>query len=171
MKKVLLTVFFNLLLLSNIFSQETQSNTLIYDADIGSPNANITAVSWITGQWRGVAFGGVTEENWSKPLGGSMMATFKLVVDGEINFYEILTITEENKTLVMRLKHFNNDLTGWEEKDEVITFNLVKITPNKVFFNGLTFEKISAKEMNIYVVVESDENQIKETKFNFRRVQ
>lgn len=45
--------------------------------------------AWITGNWKGEAFGGQTEENWSAPSGGSMMATFKLIKDGTVSFYEI----------------------------------------------------------------------------------
>ena len=46
-------------------------------------------IKQISGNWKGEAFGGQTEENWSEPSGGSMMATFKLVNDGEVSFYEI----------------------------------------------------------------------------------
>ena len=38
-------------------------------------------IAWISGTWHGEAFGGITEEIWSEPTGGSMMATFKLIND------------------------------------------------------------------------------------------
>ena len=41
-------------------------------------------ISWIAGHWKGEAFGGITEEIWSEPSGGSMMASFKLVVDDNV---------------------------------------------------------------------------------------
>ena len=66
-------------------------------------------IRWIAGNWKGEAFGGITEENWSEPSGGSMMATFKLISDGKVNFYEIETISEENNSLILRLKHFGNN--------------------------------------------------------------
>ena len=36
-------------------------------------------IAWIAGTWHGEAFGGQTEEIWSEPSGGSMMASFKLI--------------------------------------------------------------------------------------------
>ena len=35
-------------------------------------------LNWMVGHWQGEAFGGVCEEIWSPPSGGSMTGTFKL---------------------------------------------------------------------------------------------
>ena len=98
-----------------------------------------------------------------------MMGSFKLVQGGKVKFYEIITISEVEETLIMRLKHFDPQLKGWEEKDETVDFKLVKLSPDKVFFDGLTFERISENEMNVYVRFESD-GQHSEGKFNYHRV-
>ena len=61
-------------------------------------SAGLENIKWISGTWHGEAFGGITEEIWSEPSGGSMMATFKLVADGKVQFYEIEVIREiENR--------------------------------------------------------------------------
>ena len=98
------------------------------------------------------------------------MGAFKLVVEGQVQFYEIETISQVNDTLIFRLKHFNKDLTGWEEKDKTVDFKLVKVTDNKVYFNGLTIERLSDKEINIYVAIEHEGNTTEE-KFNYKRVE
>ena len=126
-------------------------------------------ISWISGTWNGEAFGGVTEEIWSKPLGGSMMASFKLVVDDKVVFYEIEIIREVNNTLILQLKHFNNDLKGWETKDKTIDFPLKELTKNKVVFEGMTFEKISNTEMNIYVDIHNNDGIVENVKFNYKK--
>lgn len=151
-----------------LVGQEKFPNTLTYSDSIGSPAADLGAISWIQGAWRGEAFGGVTEEIWSAPLGGSMMCTFKLVVDDKVQFYEIETITEENNSLILRLKHFHSDLKGWEKKDITVDFKLVKVIDHKVFFDGYTFEKISEDEMNVFVVIDMDGKKT-ETKFNYHK--
>ena len=74
-------------------------------------------ISWISGTWHGEAFGGQTEEIWSEPSGGSMMASFKLINDEKVTFYEIEVIREIENSLVLQLKHFGPDLKGWETKD------------------------------------------------------
>ncbi len=86
-----------------------------------SPLASIDQVAWIAGHWKGEAFGGITEEIWSPPQAGSMMASFRLINKGVVSFYEIEIIREINGSLVLELKHFNNDLKGWETKDEVVS--------------------------------------------------
>jgi hypothetical protein len=98
-----------------------------------------------------------------------MMGPFKLVVENEVQFYEIETISEENGTLVFRLKHFHRDLKGWEKKDKTIDFVLVKVMENKVYFTGMTIEKVSDNEINIYVAIE-DNGSTTEEKFSYTRI-
>jgi Domain of unknown function (DUF6265)/WD40-like Beta Propeller Repeat len=124
-------------------------------------------IAWISGNWKGEAFGGLTEENWSEPSGGSMMATFKLINDGKISFYEIIIIREINNTLILQLKHFNNDLKGWETKDDTVDFPLIEITSSKVIFEGMTFEKVSDKQMNVYVDMHNKDGSKETLKFNY----
>lgn len=133
-----------------------------------SPDAGIEDVAWITGHWQGEALGGITEEVWTAPLGKSMMGSFKLVVDEVVQFYELCTITEENRSLLLRIKHFDKDLKGWEEKNESIEFPLVKIEKNKVYFDGLTFEKLNEDALNIYVIFKYEDKEEVEMKFNYK---
>ena len=66
------------------------------------------------------------------------------------------------------MKHFGPDLKGWETKDETVDFKLIEITENKVAFEGMSFEKVSESEMNVYVAIE--ENGTSETvKFNYKK--
>lgn len=126
-------------------------------------------IKWIAGNWKGEAFGGQTEENWSEPSAGSMMATFKLIDNGKVIFYEIEIIRELEDTLILQLKHFGNDLKGWESKDETVDFPLKEITLNKVVFEGMTFEKISANEMNIFVDIKQENGTVETVKFNYKK--
>ena len=126
-------------------------------------------ISWISGNWKGEAFGGITQENWSEPLGDSMMATFKLVTDNKVTFYEIEVIREVENSLILQLKHFHNDLKGWETKDETVDFPLKEITANKVVFEGMTFERISKNEMNVYVDIKNDNGTVDTVKFNYTK--
>lgn len=126
-------------------------------------------IKWIAGNWKGEAFGGQTEENWSEPSAGSMMANFKLIDKDKVVFYEIEIIREVENTLILQLKHFGSDLKGWEEKDKTIDFPLKEITENKVVFEGMIFEKISANEMNIYVDIKQDNDSVETVKFNYKK--
>lgn len=121
-----------------------------------SPKANLEDVSWIEGHWTGEAFGGIAEEIWSAPLGNSMMFVFRMVNDDKVSFYESGHIQQLDESLILQLKHFDGNMRGWEEKNETIDFKLVKLEPNKVYFEGLTMEKISDDQMNVWVLIENE---------------
>ena len=165
-----LLVLITLLILSSVFSAQTKvtDNILSLDEAGISPPASIAEVSWIAGHWKGEALGGVVEEVWTEPLGGSMMCAFKLVVADTVKFYELVTLREVNNSLTINLKHFHSDMKGWEEKDETVDFPLVKVTDGKAFFDGFTFERISDNEMNIYVLF-GKEGNYKEMKFSYMK--
>lgn len=126
-------------------------------------------ISWISGIWKGEAFGGQTEEYWSMPSAGSMIGTFKLVNNNKVSFYEFLIIREIEDSLILQLKHFNEDLKGWETKDETVDFPLKEITQNKVIFGGITFEKINDNEMDVFVKMKQKNGTIETLKFNFKK--
>jgi hypothetical protein len=167
MKKIF-TICLLFFLSLTVHGQDSFPNTITYNDSIGSPEATLNDLSWVSGYWKGKAFGGIIEEVWTPNLGGSMMCAFKLIVEGKVKFYELVTISEENKTLILRLKHFHQDLKGWETKDETIDFELVKVTKDKVFFDEFTFEKEGEDKMNIYVVIQNG-NQKNEVKFSYSR--
>jgi len=152
-----------------VFAQTEFENTLDYDETVGSPKATLADVKWVSGHWTGEAFGGTAEEVWTPPIGNSMMCVFKLVVKGEVQFYEICTISEEDETLILRLKHFHADLKGWEEKDETHDFKLVKITEDRAYFDGFTFEKVSENEITLYVRI-CDDGKTEEMAFHYKRI-
>lgn len=135
-----------------------------------SPKSALKDVAWISGHWQGEAFGGIAEEIWSPPMGGSMLFVFRLVNDDKVTFYEIGHIKESDATLVLQLKHFDGSLKSWEEKDETVDFKLVKIEKDKVFFEGLTIEKTSDTQMNVYVLVKEG-NKENESLFAYHRIE
>ncbi len=144
-------------------------NTLPFTEDTTSPKATLANVAWMTGHWKGEAFGGITEEIWSPPLGGSMMFSFKLVADNMVNFYELGHVLETDGTLLLQLKHFGGDLKGWEEKNDTVDFKLVKVENDRLYFDDFTFERISDQEVNIYVVIGEEDGSRNEVKFNYKR--
>ena len=125
---------------------------------------SLADLKWIAGSWTGEAMGGRFEETWNPVSADSMVGMFKFIKDGKVVFYEILTIVEQDESLLLRLKHFTPDLVGWEEKDKSIEFPLVSISEKEAKFNGLTFTRISDEEMHIAVVMKEEDG---EQKLNF----
>jgi len=150
-------------------SEETGPNVLRLSSPDAMPAATLADVSWLAGHWRGEMFGGTAEALWAPPMGGSMMGAYRLVENGEVTFYEFITIVEEAGSLVMKIKHFRPDLTGWEEKDEMIEFPLVKVTPNEIFFDALTYRRTSENTRQGFILVKGEEG-VEEVPFEYRRV-
>ncbi|MFU7527187.1 DUF6265 family protein [Qipengyuania sp. ASV99] len=114
--------------------------TRVGETGFVSPPATLDQVDWLVGQWTGDGIGGAPAmESWLPPRGTTMVGTFVQQTDeGAIRFTEHMYLLEEEGTLVLRLKHFNADLTGWEEKADMLTFRLVAIEPCAAYFHALT---------------------------------
>ncbi|QYJ07239.1 DUF6265 family protein [Qipengyuania flava] len=114
--------------------------TRLAPEDHAPPAATLDQIDWLVGQWAGEGIGGKPAmESWLPPTGNTMVGTFVQMADAEtIQFTEHLYLMEEEGTLVLRLKHFNADLTGWEEKDGMLTFRLVAVEPCAAYFHALT---------------------------------
>lgn len=143
-------------------------HTLRLDEGTPPPEASIADVGWLAGRWVGEGLGAVAEETWLPPAGGAMAGVFRLVRDGAPELYEIVTLVEEEGSLVLRLKHFGPDLVGWEEKGESVDFRLVRRDPETLWFDGLTIRRLGEDRMRIWVVLES-EGEVREALFEYRR--
>jgi hypothetical protein len=141
------------------------------DAQLQEPvTAKITDIAWIAGHWGGEAIGGTFEETWNPPFGNSMVGMFKFVKDGKADFYELLTIVEENESLVLRLKHFDPQLVGWEEKDKSLEFPLLRLSETEATFDGMAFRIIDDSTLHIVVRNKHADGSVGELKFVGKRV-
>ncbi len=135
-----------------------------------SPTADIESLAWIAGSWSCEAFGGTAEEFWVAPAGGAMMGMFRLVKESEVAFYEILTIAEKDSSLVLRLKHFDSQLSGWEAKDESVVFPLVRMEEKAAYFDGLTFKYSDENTLLVYIAQDHDGDDPHITEFRYKRM-
>jgi hypothetical protein len=149
--------------------QPLTEHTLTRTPDAALPAASIADVAWIAGHWQGSALGGVSEEIWAPPLGGAMLGMFRLVRGDAPAFYEIIAIMPHDSSLVLRLKHFHADLTGWEERDETVDFPLVRIAPDTAWFDGLTYRRDGPDALTIFLAVRRAD-EVREISFPLRRV-
>ncbi len=149
--------------------QQNSEHTIRLGADQAKPAARLEVASWLTGYWQGEGLGGKIEEVWSEAQGSSMMGMFRLIQDGETIFYELMQLVETEGTLHLRVKHFNLDFSGWEEKDKFVTFPLAKAESWRLLFNGLTLEKTSPDALSIYIVLRQGAERTEE-KITLRRV-
>jgi len=148
-------------------ADETKVRQLTQDAKPGT--ATIAQVSWLAGRWVGEGFGGQLEEIYSPATKDSMIGHFQMTKDGAAQFFEFVEIRQENGSLAYRVKHFNPDLTGWEEKEKYVSFKLVAIEGATIYFDGLTIERV-APDTAIHWILLGRKGEMKVEKLVYRRV-
>jgi hypothetical protein len=153
---------------ANAHEKQT-ANTLKLSAGEKSPPATLAEMKWLEGHWTGEAFGGVGEEIWSPAQAGSMMGMYRLIQKGKPVFYELCTVVEENGGLILRLKHFNADLTGWEEKNDTVDFPLVAVEKGAMHFDGMSFHP-QGETLTVYLAIRQKDGKLTEQKFVYSRV-
>lgn len=153
---------------AHAFEQVTE-HTLALSEDESPPSATIEDMAWLAGHWRGSALGGTVEEIWSPAKGGGMLGMYRLLRGDKPIFYEILTIFEEKGSLLLRLKHFQPDLKGWEEKEETVDFPLVAIRDGAIHFSGMAFHP-KGDQLLVYLAIEEKDGATREAQFVYTRV-
>lgn len=135
-----------------------------------TPTADpLQALAWLAGHWVGEGLGGWNETLWSAPRGGSMMGMFRHMREGEVVFYEFLTLRMRGDTLVKALKHFHPDRIGWEERTRSVEFPLLRVEGDTIVFDHMTYRRDGPDRMEITVMLADPERLEAET-FVYRRV-
>ena len=98
--------------------------------------AVLSDLSWMAGRWIDDSGGNLSEEIWSAPSGDSMMGMWRYVSGGQVRIFELLTVSVEPTGIVMRLRHFDPELTAREDKGTPVELALVGWKPREAAFEG-----------------------------------
>lgn len=95
-----------------------------------------------------------------------MMGTYRHHdADGNLTFYEFLVLD----SLGMHVKHFQPDLTAWEEKGEYHTFEMVRATENSLELQGLRIDYLAPDSMRLYLNMRQDDGTLHTEVFRMKR--
>lgn len=150
--------------------EKVTENTVKLKEGAVAPTASLDELAWLAGHWTGDGLGGQTEETWGAPSGGVMVGAFKLVKEGKPVFYEFMTLGPTENGLAMRLKHFNPDMKGWEEKEKFVEFRYIGAEGNVHRFSGLTFRRDSDDALTIFLALRQKSGEVKEMEFRMKRM-
>jgi uncharacterized protein YecT (DUF1311 family) len=136
-----------------------------------SPPATIYQMWWLEGLWQGEGIDGApATESWLPSTGHTMVGTFvQQTPEGDILFSEHMYLAEEGGSLVLKLKHFNADLTGWEDRAGMVAFRLLSLDFCAAYFSGLTIRCDGNDKLVVAVRMKSDAAEPKELLFRFNR--
>lgn len=120
----------------------------------------------MTGYWKGDGLGGVCEELWMLEAGGMLHGSFRMATNGKLSFSEFMTITIDSAGhALLKVKHFNPDFTGWEEKNKSEDFLFLRRDENSIYFSGMTYAFEGNDKLTIYVTFKGSDGSYKEQKF------
>lgn len=97
---------------------------------------SVAELAWMAGHWVGEGGDDLSEEIWTAPAAGSIVGMWRWASEERLKLLELLAVTEEDGGLVLRLRHFEPDLVGWEERDEPLELPLAELSPREVVFAG-----------------------------------
>lgn len=137
---------------------------------------SVNELGWLAGHWTTEAWGGKGEEFWTAPAAGNIFCVWRFMKDDKLVFSEIISIEQDaERGPVLRLKHFNPGLKGWEEKNDSMTMFLESFKPGDVLFEkenksvALRYRKVSENELEC-VLSARKEGKSTDTVFKFKRV-
>jgi len=99
------------------------SGTAVVPAGFQTPakgGGTLADLPFLVGEWEGSGLGGMVEETWSHPSGGSMLGTFRIVSGKETTLYQFLVLEEDEKGVALRFLHFDHGLKAWEKEPLVL---------------------------------------------------
>lgn len=132
-------------------------------------DADLSDFAWLQGAWLGEGLGAKCDETWSSPAGGCMLGTFRMVKDDELVFTEFFMLVRSDNGVVLKLKHFGPDLSGWEEKEKSVDFPLIQVKNKTAYFGGLTYQLQDDGSLKAYVAMKKKDGTYREGAFHFRR--
>jgi hypothetical protein len=151
--------------LADASADETRTAT----PDAPAPEVSVNELPWLVGSWAGEGISGPAREVYSPPMGGSIAGHFIQLRGEEVWFYEIVQIRPQSESLAYCLKHFNADLTGWEEKNDVPCFPLVAREDDTLYFDGLTLRRDGPDHPVSAVRVQHNDGTTQEYVFRYCR--
>ena len=159
-------------LLAGAADPQTPAQRETRDAVPGAraPAARVADLAWLAGAWKGEGLDGAPAyEFWSAPMGNQIVGHVVQTNAEGVAFSELVSIAEKDGSLELRLKHFNSDLTGWEDKDEIVRFPLVAVEKDAWYFDGLTIRRDGPDGL-IGAVVAGPADGGSELVFRYRRI-
>lgn len=99
--------------------------------------ATVESLAFLAGAWVGEMGGGHVEEHWTGPKGGTIQGMFRWInADGSVALLELLAISSEAGGVVMRLRHFDGELTPWASEKTPTKVALAECSAGKAVFKG-----------------------------------
>lgn len=99
------------------------------------PRPALADFGWLAGEWHGSWGPRLAIEAWTPPHAGVMLGSFQLSEDGKTLVLELFSLTEDEGTLKLHIRHFTPSLAAWEKQDPV-ALNLQSASATTAIFEN-----------------------------------
>jgi hypothetical protein len=97
----------------------------------------LAALKWLAGTWHNSENPTGAQERWAIAPGGVLMGSAWEFPPGKTGYAEILTISSEQGSVSMFLRHFDAGLAhAWEERGDPMVFAATDCEDQKAIFSG-----------------------------------
>lgn len=159
-----------LLLAQSALAQgQNTEHTLKLDEGTKPVSADLREFEWLVGRWVGEGLGGQCEEIFLPVWNDTLFGSFRYASEGKLVFSEFFSLVRTEAGVILKLKHFHPDMVGWEEKDKMVNFPLIKVEKNAAYFGGLTYKLNDDGELKVWVAMKGKDGKVGEADFTFRR--
>jgi Domain of unknown function (DUF6265) len=91
-------------------------------------------LNFLSGRWVSETPTEMQEEIWTPVSGDSMIGSFRILQHGRPVFYEFWVVEVDDNRPVLKLKHFDAGLLGWEEKNATTKMPLISTAESDAVF-------------------------------------
>ncbi len=162
-------VFLPLLAQSTSAQTQNTEHTLKLDEGGKPATAELKEFDWLVGRWIGEGLGGQCEEVFLPVWNDTLFGSFRYAKEGKLAFSEFFSLVKTEEGVILKLKHFHPDMVGWEEKDKMVNFPLIKVEKNAAYFGGLTYLRNDQGELKVWVAMKGQDGKVSEVELNLRR--
>jgi|688.fasta_scaffold07456_17 hypothetical protein len=154
--KFILAIFF--------VCQLALSQTVLSDLTLKEDHiaVNINQFNWLAAHWKGSGLGGQCDELWLPAIDNTMHGVFRFHMYNNIIFTEYMVLEKLEDNIYLKIKHFNKDLSPWEDKNDWTIFPFIKLEKEAAYFKGITFVR-KQNELKIYLSMKKNEEVVIET--------
>ena len=99
-----------------------------------------------------------------------MPGHFRAVKDGKADLYEFVMMAEVGGSLEYRVRHFNPDMTAWEDKTTFVRFPLVAVEKDAWYFDGYTLKRTGPDTAVHIVRVKRGDGEATDVVLPYRKV-
>jgi hypothetical protein len=120
---------------------------------------HLDSLKWIIGNWYSGNDIEKMEEHWHPKMGNALAGWFRWEKNQSIFLYEFMLFQQNDNGVKLKIKHFNTDLVGWEDKDKWVEYIAWESTANKIMLKAadpnhtpwMCYEKVdNALGVNFY---------------------